>query len=181
MERIVNKGNSSILLGLVSRTGNDSYRKEEIMNDPIQYTTLKGVEGSEYLVETSSFTKRNDVDNGVLNSSMNYNWILTQCAGLRELNVESDSDRNIRRLKMDGFETLELIRIGKRCFSCTPGTVDIRNCAKLVRVAIDDGSCVQWDSFVIMNCNALREVSIGDGCFLRCKSVVLESKSYQTK
>ena len=180
MVRIVNKGNSSILLGLVSRTGNDSYRKE-IMNTLTQYITLEGVEGSEYLVETSSFTKGNDVNNGVLNSSMNYNWNLTQCAGLRELNVGSDSDQDIRRLKMDGFETLESIRIGQRRLSHTPGTVDIRNCAKLVRVVIGDGSCVQWDSFVIMNCNALREVSIGDGCFLRCKSVVLESKSYQTK
>lgn len=181
MERIVNKGNSSILLGVVSRTGNDSYRKEEIMNDPTQYITLEGVEGSEYLVETSSFTKGNDVDNGVLNNSTDYNWNLTRCAGLIELNVESDRDQDIRRLKMDGFETLGSIRIGKRCFSRTPGTVDIRNCAKLVRVVIGNGSCVQWDSFVIMNCTALREVSIGDGCFLRCKNVVLESKSCQTR
>lgn len=177
----MNKGNSTILLGLVSRTGNDSYRKEEIMNDSIQYITLEGVEGSVYLVEASSFTKRNDVDNGVLKSSTDYNWNLTRCTGLRELNVGSDSDQDIKRLKMDGFEMLESIRIGKRRLSHTPGTVDIRNCAKLVRVVIGDGSCVQWDSFVVMNCNALREVSIGDGCFLRCKSVVLESKSYQTK
>ena len=181
MERIVNKGNSTILLGLVSRTGNDSYRKEELMNTLTQYITLESVEGSEYLVEASSFTKGNDVDNEVLTPSLDYNWNLTVCTGLIELNVGSDSHQNINRLKMDGFETLESIRIGKRCLSRTPGTVDICNCAKLVRVLIGDDSCVQWDSFVIKNCSTLQIVNIGDGCFLRCKSVVLESKNYQTK
>ena len=38
-----------------------------------------------------------------------------------------------------------------------------------------DWDCVNWSSFTLKNCEVV-EVSIGDGCFVNCESVVFESE-----
>ena len=40
---------------------------------------------------------------------------------------------------------------------------------------VGEGCCVNWSSFVMRNCDSLQEVSIGDGCFVRCENTVFES------
>ena len=40
---------------------------------------------------------------------------------------------------------------------------------------------MKWGSFILKNCDAIQEVSIGDGCFVNCESTVFKSLSALTK
>ena len=52
---------------------------------------------------------------------------------------------------------------------------EMSECEKLKSVVIGGGCFVNWSSFTLKNCGVV-EVSIGDGCFVSCENTVFESK-----
>ena len=102
-------------------------------------------------------------------------WNLSMFPSLRVVIVGDNCLQQLKGLVIDGFKCLEKVEIGVTCcrreMNCR---FEVSGCEKLKRVAIGDGSCVNWNEFVMKDCG-VEEVSIGDGCFVNCKNTVFES------
>ena len=77
---------------------------------------------------------------------------------------------------MSGLKCLEKMEFGSGCMCKSEGGVfEVSECEKLKSVVVGGGCCVNWSSFTLKNCGVI-EVSIGDGCFVSCESVVFEGE-----
>ena len=191
IERIRNKGNSSLLLQLAERVGNATVSRATtesmnvvamtMLNHPLGEKTQKMktrvvIEKRADLVEGDGSTEGIEVRNGACNDPSVVKWRLDVYSGLKELVVGDDCLQYVRELVLSGFGRLERVEIGMRCFSSSfDGEMEVSGCGALKRVVVSDGCCERWSSFVMRNCDSLQEVSIGDGCFVRCENVVFES------
>ena len=87
----------------------------------------------------------------------------------------NDCLQYVKKLKLVGFASLEKVEMGTGCYSeSESGLFEVSGCEKLKRVAIGDGSFVNWNEFVMKDCG-VEEVSIGNGCFVNCVRIVFES------
>ena len=193
MERIQNKGNSSLLLQLAERVENaaemrnpQSFRSQQV-NQPslnvMEMNMMTDVHGTVLEIKTmKDFFKMSGrvtvikMASGLCNDSQIQEWNLSAYSKLVELVVGNDCLQFVKGLKLVGFASLERVAIGMRCMCESDGCFEVSDCEKLKSVVIGGGCCVKWSSFVMKNCGVI-EVSIGDGCFVSCEKTVFESES----
>ena len=193
MERIQNKGNSSLLLQLAERVENaaevrnpQSFRSQQV-NQPslnvVEMSAVTDVHGTVLEIKTmKDFFKMSGrvtvikMASGLCNDSAIQEWNLSVFSKLVELVVDDNCLQFVRGLKLVGFVSLERVAIGMRCMCESEGCFEVSDCEKLKSVVIGGGCCVNWSSFMMKNCGVI-EVSIGDGCFVSCEKTVFESES----
>ena len=194
-ERIVNAGNSALLLELAKRIGNVVKEEESgsgVVSENVVAMTRIGQEFDEMGRKNNAHTlvvKRDDdlggmdaaievvrVMNGVCNDPDVEEWSLDDCSSqLRELVLGDDCLQYVSELRLIGFTSLERVEMGMRCFCESDGGLfEVSGCERLRSVKVGDGSCVDWSGFVMKDCG-VEEVSIGDGCFVKCENTVFES------
>ena len=193
MERIQNKGNSSLLLQLAERVGNaaemrnpQSFRSQPVTQPSLNATetsAITDVDGTVLEISTvKDFFKVNsrvtaiEMKPGLCNDSAIQEWNLSVFSKLVELVVGNDCIQFVKGLKLVGFVSLERVAIGMKCMCESEGCFEMSDCEKLKSVVMGGGCCVKWNSFVMSNCGVI-EVSIGDGCFVNCENTVFESES----
>ena len=195
MERIQNKGNSSLLLQLAERVENAAEMRnlQPFHSQPVIQPSLNVVEmsavsravtdvhGTVLEIKTmKDFFKMNsratviEMKPGLCNDSAIKEWNLSVFSRLVELVVGDGCIQFVKGLKLVGFVSLERVVIGMKCMCESEGCFEVRDCEKLRSVVIGCGCCVKWSSFVMRNCG-VEEVSIGDGCFVNCEKTVFES------
>ena len=146
------------------------------------------IDDTKKFFETTSKTEVIRMKTGVCNDEDICEWNLRKCRALRELYVGDHCLEFVKELTLVGLECLEKVEIGADC--CTEskdkemeasgrsttkcGKMEVSDCPRLKRLAIGRESCVNWTSFVVKNCTAIQEVSIGDGCFVHCENTVFE-------
>ena len=193
MERIQNKGNSSLLLQLAERVENaaevrnpQSFRSQQV-NQPslnvVEMNMMTDVHGTVLEIKTMrDFFKMSGrvtvikMASGLCNDSAIQEWNLSVFSKLVELVVGDNCLQFVKGLKLVGFVSLERVAIGMKCMCESEGCFEVSDCEKLKSVVIGGGCCVKWSSFVMKNCGVI-EVSIGDGCFVSCENTVFESES----
>ena len=197
MERIVRDGKSSLLLQLADRIGNvvkEEERGSGVVSENVVAMTRIGQEINEAGLKNNAHTLivKNDEDlggmdvaievirvmNGVCNDPDIEGWNLSDCSSrLRELVLGNDCLQYVKKMKLVGFASLEKAEFGMRCLCKSEGgEFEVSECKRLKSVKMGDGCCEDWNSFTLKNCG-VAEVSIGDGCFVNCESVVFESES----
>ena len=193
MERIQNKGNSSLLLQLAERVENaaevrnpQSFRSQQV-NQPslnvVEMNMMTDVHGTVLEIKTMrDFFKMSGrvtvikMASGLCNDSAIQEWNLSVFSKLVELVVDDNCLQFVKGLKLVGFVSLERVAIGMKCMCESEGCFEVSDCGALRSVVIGGGCCVKWSSFVMKNCGVI-EVSIGDGCFVSCEKTVFESES----
>ena len=193
MERIQNKGNSSLLLQLAERVGNAAEMRnpQPFRSQPVTQPSLNVVEmnmmtdvhGTVLEIKTMrDFFKMSGrvtvikMVSGLCNDSAIKEWNLSVFSKLVELVVDDNCLQFVKGLKLVGFVSLERVAIGMNCMCESEGCFEVSDCEKLKSVVIGGGCCMKWSSFVMKNCGVI-EVSIGDGCFVNCEKTVFESES----
>ena len=193
MERIQNKGNSSLLLQLAERVGNaaemrnpQSFRSQPVTQPSLNVVGMNmmtDVHGTVLEIKTMrDFFKMSGrvtvikMASGLCNDSAIQEWNLSVFSKLVELVVDDNCLQFVKGLKLVGFVSLERVAIGMKCMCESEGCFEVSDCEKLRSVVIGGGCCVKWSSFVMKNCG-VEEVSIGDGCFVNCEKTVFESES----
>ena len=198
MERIQNKGNSSLLLQLAERVENAVE-----MRNPQPFRSQQVTQPSLNVVEMSTVSRAvTDVGDAVLeiktvkdffkmsgrvtvikmasglcNDIAIQEWNLSVFSKLVELVVDDNCLQFVKGLKLVGFVSLERVAIGMKCMCESDGCFEVSDCEKLRSVVIGGGCCVKWSSFVMRNCDSIEIVSIGDGCFVNCENTMFESES----
>ena len=199
IERIRDKGNSSLLFQLAERVGNATAPPNDeitesmnvvgvtMLNKPM---TQEDKVRAEHVLriddDNDMFIGKPNTDaiymkNGLCNDPDIVEWKLDVYPGLKELVVGDDCLQCVKGFELSEFKCLEKVEIGARCFTKTSGCFEVIDCEKLRRFVIGKESCVKWSSFVMRNCDFLQEVSIGDGCFVSCENTVFESLTGLTK
>ena len=194
IERIRDKGNSSLLLQLAERVGNVTPPPNDeitesmnvvgvtMLNKPMTQDDKVRAEHALHINDDNDmFIGEPDTDaiymkNGLCNDPDIVEWKLEVYPGLKELVVGDDCLQCVKGFELSEFKCLEKVEIGARCFTKTSGCFEVSDCEKLRRFAIGKESCVKWSSFVMKNCDSIQEVSIGDGCFVNCENTVFESE-----
>ena len=196
IDRIRNKGNSSLLLQLAEKVGNavesknpGSFRLDapsvnmigmSVVNKPM----MKPKRVALVMNTDEDFFKVNgnvtaiEMKNGLCNDSQIQRWNVKVYPKLTELVVGDNCLQFVKELKLVAFGLLESVSFGSKCFTKTlNGCFEVSGCGALRSVKMGDGCCVNWSSFTLKNCDSLQEVSIGDGCFVNCENTVFESES----
>ena len=195
IDRIRNKGNSSLLLQLAEKVGNavDSKNPEgfrldapsvnmigmSVVNKPMVKPKRVAlvIKTNEDFFEVDSDITAIEMKNGLCNDSQIQRWNVKVFSKLTELVVGDNCLQFVKELKLVAFGLLESVSFGSKCFTKTlNGCFEVSGCGALKSVKMGDGCCVNWSSFVMKNCG-VEEVSIGDGCFVNCENTVFESAS----
>ena len=193
MERIQNKGNSSLLLQLAERVENAAemrnpqpFRSQQVTQpslNVVEMNMMTDVHGTVLEIKTmKDFFKMSGrvtvikMASGLCNDIAIQEWNLSVFSKLVELVVDDNCLQFVKGLKLVGFVSLERVAIGMKCMCESEGCFELTDCEKLKSVVIGGGCCVKWSSFVMRNCG-VEEVSIGDGCFVNCEKTVFESES----
>ena len=195
MERIQNKGNSSLLLQLAERVENaaevrnpQSFRSQPVTQPSLNVVEMStvsraitDVHGTVLEIKTmKDFFKMSGrmtvikMASGLCNDIAIQEWNLSVFSKLVELVVGDNCLQFVKGLKLVGFVSLERVAIGMKCMCESEGCFEVSDCEKLRSVVIGGGCCANWSSFVMKDCG-VEEVSIGDGCFVRCEKSVFES------
>ena len=190
VERIKDKGNSSMLLNLAERIANHGPLEPGLIPDnsstgnwaPLtdskewKYENVLIVKEEEDMGEANKATEKIMVKDGLCNDEDIDKWNLSKCERLVELTVGNDCLQYLKDLKLSGMKWLEKVEIGMGCLCKSEGGVfEVSDCERLRSVVIGGGCCVKWSGFVMRNCDVV-EVSIGDGCFVSCEKSVFESE-----
>ena len=161
LERIRNRGNSSLLLNLTNQTTPSRDPASSSFDNVMIHTEVNCVaDPAEFVIEDENdfFEKREGVKvvqmkSGVCNDPDIDMWNLNVFCLLRELVVGTNCVLFVRQLKLVGFKKLERVEIGSDCFKAKK-------------------DCV----FELRDCQSLKWVSIGDGSFVHCEITVFESE-----
>ena len=194
LDRIRNKGNSSLLLQLAEKVGNavDSKNPEGFRLDApsvnmigmsvVNRPMVKPKRVALVMNTDEDFFKVNgnvtaiEMKNGLCNDSQIQRWNVKVFSKLTELVVGDNCLQFVTELKLVAFGLLESVSFGSKCFTKTlNGCFEVSGCGALRSVKMGEGCCVKWSSFVMKNCG-VEEVSIGDGCFVTCENTVFESE-----
>ena len=193
MERIQNKGNSSLLLQLAERVENAAevrnpqpFCSQQVTQpslNVVEMNMMTDVHGTVLEIKTmKDFFKMSGrvtvikMASGLCNDIAIQEWNLSVFSKLVELVVGDNCLQFVKGLKLVGFVSLERVAIGMKCMCESEGCFEVSDCGALRSVVIGCGCCVKWSSFVMRNCGVI-EVSIGDGCFVNCENTVFESES----
>ena len=197
MERITNKGNSSLLLQLAEKVGSVAVAPATLSENVVAMTRINTPEEKAQVCvapqrEVTGLTQRIDKDDdfyiknqitevilmkaNVCNDPDINRWNLNMFPSLRVVVVGDNCLEYLKELKLDGLKCLEKVEIGARCCGrACGGCFEVSGCEKLRSVVIGGGSFVNWGGFVMKDCGVI-EVSIGDGCFVNCENIVFDSE-----
>ena len=159
MERIRNAGKSSLIAELADRVGEG---RDVTVDTPSEVNmapyTVIGVKPVVEPVNTVGrvIIKNDDdfvlldedvevieVKNGMCNNEAFDEWSMNEYVRLKELIVGDECFQFVKDLKIVGLNALERVEIGKQCFcKASGGMFEVRDCEKLKRVKIGDGSFV---------------------------------------
>lgn len=148
--------------------------EDSFMNDSTVNTNVLVVKESEDMYYADSTTQKIQMNGGMSNQEEIETWDLSVCTSLIELFIGSNCLAYLKELKLVGLENLEKVMIGSRSFTMAEGRLEVSNCPKLKKLRIDTESCLLWKSFELKNCEAISEVNISYGCFIRCELIVFE-------
>ena len=183
------EGNSSLLYELAKQVGtvvSDGKKGNEPVSENVVAMSVigSGVESKrrvlsvcndEDLVLFNGETEVIRIASASCNDPDIESWDLYDCSRLRELVLGSECLQYVNELVLNEFRCLEKVEMGSGCYSKSKsGLLEVSGCEKLKRVAIGDGSFVNWNEFVMKDCG-VEEVSIGNGCFVNCVRIVFES------
>ena len=197
MERITNKGNSSLLLQLAEKVGSVVIAPATLSENVVAMTRINTPEEKAPARvapqrEVTGLTQRINTDDdfyiknqstevilmkaNVCNDPDINRWNLSMFPSLRVVVVGDNCLECLKELKLDGLKCLEKVEIGASCCGrACGGCFEVSGCEKLRSVVIGGGSFVKWGGFVMKDCEGVEEVSVGDGCFVNCENVVFES------
>ena len=201
VERIFNKGNSSLLFKLAERVVNPDAASDSDSSDSsdspsvcesvsssssdnvMVISPIKRVNDSSILVgNKADFAKMDAKTEKVVVKKCSCNdpdfteLRMDVCAALKLLVIDEKSLQYVSNLVIRGLSQLEEVSIGSKCFTETEGgRVEVSECNALKRVSIGDECCSEWSEFVLRNCS-MEEVSIGDGCFVYFQNTVFEGE-----
>ena len=154
----------------------ESIKKEAVMEEKGQYKHVMELKDAEDMVVVDDETEALHVCDNTGNDSDITEWSVSVSVGLKELIVGNNCLQHVRELKLSGFEELEKVEVGTKCFSGGKnGCFEVSGCEKLKSVKIGNESCEDWTAFTLKHCG-VEEVSIGDGCFVSCENTVFESE-----
>ncbi len=198
MERITNKGNSSLLFQLAEKVGSVAVAPATLSENvvamtrintpeekaPVRVTPQREVTGlTQRIDKDDDFYIKNQITEVILMKANVCNdpdinrWNLNMFPSLRVVVVGDNCLECLKELKLDGLKCLEKVEIGASCCGrACGGCFEVSGCEKLRSVVIGGGSFVNWGGFVMKDCEIVEEVSIGDGCFVNCENVVFESE-----
>ena len=199
VERITNKGNSSLLLQLAEKVGSVAVAPATLSENVVAMTRINTPEEKAPVRvapqrEVTGLTQRINKDDdfyiknqstevilmkaNVCNDPDINRWNLNMFPSLRVVVVGDNCLECLKELKLDGLKCLEKVEIGARCCWRACGCcLEVSGCEKLRSVVIGGGSFVNWGGFVMKDCEIVEEVSVGDGCFVTCENTVFESGS----
>ena len=89
---------------------------------------------------------------------------------------------HVREFVIDGLESLESVKIGKKCFGIDlwqerdDGLCRITNCPNLRRLEIGNGSFKDFQSFELSKLNSLQSIQFGSCCFLYAEEFSLKGE-----
>lgn len=201
VERIFNKGNSSLLFKLAERVVNPDAASDSDSSDSsdspsvcesvsssssdnvMVISPIKRVNDSSILVgNKADFAKMDAKTEKVVVKKCSCNdpdfteLRMDVCAALKLLVIDEKSLQYVSNLVIRGLSQLEEVSIGSKCFTETEGgRFEVSDCNALKRVSIGDECCSEWSEFVLRNCS-MEEVSIGDGCFVYFQNTVFEGE-----
>ena len=159
MERIQNKGNSSLLLQLAERVENaaevrnpQSFRSQQV-NQPslnvVEMNMMTDVHGTVLEIKTmKDFFKMSGrvtvikMASGLCNDIAIQEWNLSVFSKLVELVVDDNCLQFVKGLKLVGFVSLERVAIGMKCMCESEGCFEVSDCGALRSVVIGGGCCV---------------------------------------
>lgn len=97
---------------------------------------------------------------------------------LRELIIGDECFQYVSELVLDGFERLEKVETGMRCFTKTKGTrFEISECYQLQTIKIGKRCFSNWTAFLLKACGSLQRVEIDNDCFPHCAMTCFEGLS----
>ena len=198
MERITNKGNSSLLFQLAEKVGSVAVAPATLSENvvamtrintpeekaPVRVTPQREVTGlTQRIDKDDDFYIKNQITEVILMKANVCNdpdinrWNLNMFPSLRVVVVGDNCLECLKELKLDGLKCLEKVEIGASCCGrACGGCFEVSGCDKLRSVVIGGSSCVNWNGLVMKDCESVEEVSVGDGCFVNCENVVFESE-----
>ena len=190
IERIRDKGNSSLLFQLAERVGNatPSEATTESMNvvgltmlnkpmtqeDKIRAEHLLRIDDEDDLFIGKPNTDAIYMKSGLCNDPDIVEWKLEVYPGLKELVVGDDCFQCVKGLELNGFKCLEKVEIGARCFTKTSGCFEVSGCEMLKSVMIGDG-CFKECDLVLRELKGMESVCVGSGSFEKSRHTVVES------
>ena len=98
-------------------------------------------------------------------------------AGLKRIEIGNECFKHVREVVIDGLESLESVKICKKCFRIDyeerdDGICRITNCPNLRQLEIVDYSFEDFKSFELPNVNSLQSTNFGEYCFLSADYVL---------
>ena len=100
--------------------------------------------------------------------------------GVERLKIGNDCFKKVNRFVIDGLNELKSVTIGKRSFfldknnqigsSCV-----IMNCDQLSSLCIGENSFLLYESFELKNLPSLISITLNDHAFCNCQTIVLDS------
>ena len=101
---------------------------------------------------------------------------------LKRIEIGNDCFENVSRFVIDGLNELETIIIGNNCFELNwdirnGGSYMIMNCDQLREIHIGVGSFYCYESFELKNLPSLISIQLGYAAFGPCHSIVFESEN----
>ena len=174
MKRLIDRGNSSLLIEMSGMIGN-------VLNDDTNGNG-DGDDCALHIQQDEDFYRMDfaitsiRMNDGLCNESVMSEWDLSVYPNLKELTVGDDCIRYMSSVVLSGFACLEKVAIGCNCGnSAAGGRFELAHCGQLRSMRIGSDSCVEWGEFVLKDCSLVAEVSIGDGSFVVCVQAVFES------
>ena len=199
VERITRKGHSAVLRRLISRIPGvpSEYSDSDSDSDSdtpetnlIRLTSIPSISKSKVLVIKSAKdlqTRRSGIEEiqmnaGACNDPSIIEWNLSLLVELRVLCIGDNCVQFVSELKLVGFVKLETVKIGLHCFSgVSSGSFEVSGCTQLKSVNVGSGSCVNWTTFTMKDCEAVEEVVICEECFVTCEITVFESACWRAR
>ncbi|KAK8808948.1 hypothetical protein WA171_001077 [Blastocystis sp. BT1] len=130
--------------------------KDDVIIDVNDDMRMKWIDDCELIITScvESLIIDDDFNPDISSLILNYSLI-----SLKQIEIGDDCFANVNRFEIDGLNELETIVIGWRCFSLNNGPIEGSKC-------------------LIMNCDQLSEIHIGDWSFRWYESFELKNLSF---
>ena len=194
VERITNKGNSSLLLHLADQVGNSMANETATQSINLMNVSV---------LNESTALQLERKRRGIVMNSLEF---MDLPAEARTITVSACEDYTSEVLDFSRFSELEELKIGARCFnyvskvsvaglkklrSIEVGEYSFQNesndselvlsdCPELISLSVGNGSFKGFKGYKVSGLDALKTMMIGDECFKECDLAVRDLKSVES-
>ena len=100
---------------------------------------------------------------------------------IKSITIGHKCFQSVRKFVIDGLESLEVVKIGRKSFKRNNSGHDdnicrITNCPNLRQLEIGDESFSDFKSFEISNVNSLQSIKLGNECFWYAEELSLKGE-----